>query len=248
MQAIPEIKRWSTTRPPPLLTVNSRQLFSHLQLLPSPDSSYRSGKQVGTLSFSSAPPFTSQQLQERVAGRDPLLLFSPSFTRQQLQKQVAGRDPLLLFPQLLPSPDSSYRSRYQVGTLSSFSAPPFTRQQLQKQPQVGTLSSSSAPPFTRQQLQKQLQVGTLSSSSAPPFTRQQLQVGTLSASFLVINFMIMWTYLTVSSCCRLVYRRRHEIIRATGDKACRVLAVSDYLGLTLVQYLFGYVLCSLMLI
>ena len=180
MQAIPEIKRWSTTRPPPLLTVNSRQLFSHLQLLPSPDSSYRSGKQVGTLSFSSAPPFTSQQLQERVAGRDPLLLFSPSFTRQQLQKQ--------------------------------------------------------------------LQVGTLSSSSAPPFTRQQLQVGTLSASFLVINFMIMWTYLTVSSCCRLVYRRRHEIIRATGDKACRVLAVSDYLGLTLVQYLFGYVLCSLMLI
>ena len=230
MQAIPEIKRWSTTRPPPLLTVNSRQLFSHLQLLPSPDSSYRSGTQVGTLSFSSAPPFTSQQLQERVAGRDPLLLFSPSFTRQQLQKQVAGRDPLLLFPQLLPSPDSSYRSRYQVGTLSSFSAPPFTRQQLQKQPQVGTLSSSSAPPFTRQQLQK------------------QLQVGTLSASFLVINFMIMWTYLTVSSCCRLVYRRRHEIIRATGDKACRVLAVSDYLGLTLVQYLFGYVLCSLMLI
>ncbi len=34
-------------------------------------------------------------------------------------------------------------------------------------------------------------------------------------------------------CCvlfRLVYLRRHEIIRAAGEKSCRVLAFSDYLG------------------
>ena len=97
MQAIPEIKRWSTTRPPPLLTVNSRQLFSHLQLLPSPDSSYRSGKQVGTLSFSSAPPFTRQQLQEQLSGRDPLLLFSPSLHQTAATEAATGRDTLLLF-------------------------------------------------------------------------------------------------------------------------------------------------------